>query len=216
MNKKALSERDICTKYIIPALKQAGWDEFTQIREEVSFTRGRIIVRGRLVRRGKAKRADCILYYRPKGEKTQDIWFYEHRVPESQKAYSMTKPIRVEHFKPCVDWWGGPERKGRKETEVAWKVTADEVKARAYNLDFKNPHTVEADHGDPEELLRALDQSEQETAQLRDQLKAILSEALLRNEPGGFNDGSRGAQSAKPPGTRSAKAAHPGGVAVTP
>ena len=65
MNKKALSERDICTKYIIPALKQAGWDEFTQIREEVSFTRGRIIVRGRLVTRGKAKRADCILYYRP-------------------------------------------------------------------------------------------------------------------------------------------------------
>ena len=46
MNKKALSERDICTKYITPALKQAGWDEFSQIREEVSFTKGRIIVRG--------------------------------------------------------------------------------------------------------------------------------------------------------------------------
>src|ERR1039458_4057324 len=44
MNKKALSERDICTKYITPALKQAGWDEFSQIREEVSFTKGRIIV----------------------------------------------------------------------------------------------------------------------------------------------------------------------------
>ena len=65
MNKKALSERDICTKFIIPAVKHAGWDEFTQIREEVSFTRGRIIVCGRLVTRGKAKRADCILYYRP-------------------------------------------------------------------------------------------------------------------------------------------------------
>ena len=58
MNKKALSERDICTKYIAPALKQAGWDELSQIREEVSFTKGRIIVRGRLVTRGKAKRAD--------------------------------------------------------------------------------------------------------------------------------------------------------------
>ena len=65
----------------------------------------------------------------------------------------MTKPIRVEHCKPCVDWWGGAKRKGRKETEVAWKVTADEVKARGYNLDFKNPHTVADDHGDPEELL---------------------------------------------------------------
>ena len=65
MDKKLLSERDICTKFIIPALKQAGWDEMSQIREEVSFTKGRIIVRGKLVTRGKAKRADCILYYKP-------------------------------------------------------------------------------------------------------------------------------------------------------
>ena len=40
-----------------------------------------------------------------------------------------------------------------KETEVAWRVTADEVKARSYNLDFKNPHTIADEHGDPEELL---------------------------------------------------------------
>ena len=65
MNKKSLSERDICTKFITPALRKAGWDEITQIREEVSFTKGRIIVRGKLVSRGKAKRADYILYYKP-------------------------------------------------------------------------------------------------------------------------------------------------------
>src|SRR5512136_1137762 len=65
MNKKDLSERDICTKFIIPAIKRAGWDEVSQIREEVSFTKGRIIVRGKLVSRGKPKRADCILYYKP-------------------------------------------------------------------------------------------------------------------------------------------------------
>jgi type I restriction enzyme R subunit len=65
MNKKDLSERDICTKYITPAVKLAGWDEMTQVREEVSFTKGRIIVRGKLVTRGKAKRADYILYYKP-------------------------------------------------------------------------------------------------------------------------------------------------------
>ena len=75
---------------------------------------------------------------------------------------------------------GRSKRKGRKETEVAWKVTADEVKARGYNLDFKNPHTVADDHGDPEELLQKLDVAEKETAALRDQLKAILEEALLR------------------------------------
>ncbi len=64
MDKKSLSERDICTKFITPALRQVGWDEMVQIREEVSFTKGRIIVRGKLVHRGKSKRADYILYYK--------------------------------------------------------------------------------------------------------------------------------------------------------
>jgi type I restriction enzyme R subunit len=62
MDQKALSERDICTKFIMPALRQAGWDEQLQVREEVSFTKVRIIVRGKLVSRGQAKRADYILY----------------------------------------------------------------------------------------------------------------------------------------------------------
>lgn len=59
------SERDICTKYITPALVKAGWDLQTQIREELTFTAGRIIVRGKTVARGQAKRADYILYYKP-------------------------------------------------------------------------------------------------------------------------------------------------------
>lgn len=59
-----LSERDICTKFITPAIQQAGWDIQTQVREEVSFTNGRIIVRGKLHSRGERKRADYILYYR--------------------------------------------------------------------------------------------------------------------------------------------------------
>ncbi|WP_193368044.1 EcoAI/FtnUII family type I restriction enzme subunit R [Pelagibius marinus] len=65
MHKRAFSERDICTKFITPALRKAGWDEMSQIREEVSFTKGRIIVRGKLVSRGQGKRADYILYYKP-------------------------------------------------------------------------------------------------------------------------------------------------------
>jgi type I restriction enzyme R subunit len=65
MDKQDLSERDICTKFITPALRKAGWDEMLQIREEVGFTKGRIIVRGKLVSRGQAKRADYILYYKP-------------------------------------------------------------------------------------------------------------------------------------------------------
>jgi len=65
LDQKSLSERDICTKFITPALEQAGWDVLSQIREEACFTKDRIIVRGKLVTRGKAKRADYILYYKP-------------------------------------------------------------------------------------------------------------------------------------------------------
>lgn len=64
MDKKSLSERDICTKFITPAIVEAGWARNTQIREEVSFTAGKVIVRGKLVSRGKQKRADYILYYK--------------------------------------------------------------------------------------------------------------------------------------------------------
>ena len=64
MDKKRLSERDICTEFITPALRLAGWDEMSQIREEFSFAKGRIIVRGKLVARGEGKRADYILHYK--------------------------------------------------------------------------------------------------------------------------------------------------------
>ena len=62
-NKKSLSERDICTKFITPALQKAGWDLHKQILEEVFFTDGKIYVRGKLTARGERKRADYILYY---------------------------------------------------------------------------------------------------------------------------------------------------------
>ena len=65
MDKRSLTERDICTKFILPAVKRAGWDDLLQVREEVYFTKGRIIVRGKLVTRGKAKKADFVLYYKP-------------------------------------------------------------------------------------------------------------------------------------------------------
>ncbi len=120
------------------------------------------------------------LLFFEKGRPTKEIWYYEHRVPAEQKAYSMTKPIRLEHLQACASWWGGAERKGRVESEVAWKVTAEEVKARGYNLDQKNPHTVADDHGDPQELLEQLNAADRKAMELRDQLKAILEEALLR------------------------------------
>ncbi len=65
MDKKSLSERDICTKFITPAIIKAGWDRDRQFLEEVSFTDGKIYVRGKLTARGAKKRADYILYYKP-------------------------------------------------------------------------------------------------------------------------------------------------------
>jgi type I restriction enzyme M protein len=120
------------------------------------------------------------LLFFEKGTATKEIWFYEHQVPEGQKAYSMTKPIRFVHLRCCIDWWGGPKRKGREETPQTWKVTAEDVKARGYNLDVKNPNTVADDHGNPEKLLESLNGAEADAAKLREQLKVILAEALTR------------------------------------
>lgn len=120
------------------------------------------------------------LLFFEKGPPTKEVWFYEHQVPEGQKAYSMTRPIRFEHLKPCIEWWGGEERVGRETNDVAWKVGIEKIKFRDYNLDFKNPHTVEVDHGNPTELLAKLEDSERHTSDLRYKLRAILEEALLR------------------------------------
>ena len=75
---------------------------------------------------------------------------------------------------------GRARTQGPKENDRAWKVSAEEIKERNYNLDIKNPHTEEQDHGDPEQLLAELNQAESEVAEIRAELKKILSEALLR------------------------------------
>ncbi len=120
------------------------------------------------------------LLFFEKGTPTQDVWYWEHQVPAGQKAYSMTKPIRVEHLQDCAAWWGGAERKGREVGPQAWKVGIDEIKARGYNLDIKNPHAVADDHADPEHLLAELDAAEAKAHALREQLRTILAEALAR------------------------------------
>lgn len=92
----------------------------------------------------------------------------------------MTKPIKADHLGDCVAWWGGNDRQGRVEGPRAWKVSADEIKARGYNLDIKNPHTVEEELGDPEELLIKLQAADAEVVRLREKLKSVLAEALMR------------------------------------
>jgi type I restriction enzyme M protein len=119
------------------------------------------------------------LLFFEKGESTSDTWYFEHRVPDGQKAYSMTRPIRIEHFQGCVDWWGGIDRKDRIESDVAWKVSIGEVKDRGYNLDIKNPHVVADDYGDPTVLLARLNDAEDRAVALQGELRSVLEKALL-------------------------------------
>ena len=111
---------------------------------------------------------------------TETVWFYEHPYPEGVKSYNKTKPMRFEEFEAEIAWWGS-EADGfssRIETEHAWSVSREDIKARSYNLDIKNPNTPEAESYDPEELLAQYQSNQQEIQNLRDQLKDILSSAL--------------------------------------
>lgn len=125
-----------------------------------------------------------ILFFTKKPENewpaTQEVWFYEHPYPEGVVSYNKTKPMRFEEFETECQWWGDEAKgfKGRKETEQAWKVSLDDIIARNYNLDIKNPHVAEQVNHDPEELLQKYGEQQSEIQSLRDQLKGILAEAL--------------------------------------
>lgn len=74
------------------------------------------------------------LLFFTKGEPTKEVWYYEHRLPEGQKAYSKTKPIQVKEFEPIKKWWNK-----REESDICWKVDIQTIIERNYDLDIKNP-----------------------------------------------------------------------------
>ena len=88
--------------------------------------------------------------------------------------------MQFEEFQPEIKWWGteSDDFASRIETEQAWKVSIDDLKARNYNLDIKNPHAGEQISHDPEELLNKYTKQQQDISILREQLKTILAEAL--------------------------------------
>lgn len=125
-----------------------------------------------------------ILFF-TKGEPTKDVWFYEHPLPNGVKAYNKTKPMEFDEFKTEIDWWGDEADgfKSRVETQQAWRVSADELAANNYNFDLKNPHEDDKISHDPDELLDSYDKAQSDIQALRDQLKAILSDALNGDRP---------------------------------
>ncbi|MBX9795164.1 MAG: SAM-dependent methyltransferase, partial [Burkholderiaceae bacterium] len=124
------------------------------------------------------------LLFFTKGRPTRDVWFYEHPYPPGIKNYNKTRPMRIEEFAAEEAWWGS-EADGfaaRQASEQAWKVSAEYITARGWNLDIKNPHQGEQQNHDPEVLLAEYAQMQAEIAGLREQLKAMLAEALERGE----------------------------------
>ena len=113
------------------------------------------------------------LLFFTKGVPTQDVWFYEHPYPAGYKSYSKTKPMRIEEFEVEKAWWNN-----RVENEYAWKVSADDIKARNYNLDIKNPHSPDTEVHNPDTLLADYAALQQRISKTRDELKAVLAAAL--------------------------------------
>jgi type I restriction enzyme M protein len=121
------------------------------------------------------------LLFFTKGQPTKEVWFYEHPYPPGYKSYSKTKPMKFEEFTTEIDWWGNEADgfAGRMETEHAWKVSVEDIEARNYNLDIKNPHVGERISHNPDELLAQYRQQQAEIQSLRDRLKGILADALV-------------------------------------
>lgn len=125
-----------------------------------------------------------ILFFTKKPESewpaTKEVWFYEHPYPQGVTSYNKTRPMQFEEFDTECTWWG-TEEDGfitRVSTEQAWKVSIEDIKARNYNLDIKNPHVCEQVSHDPDQLLTAYSAKQGDIQKIRDQLRAVLANAL--------------------------------------
>ncbi len=113
------------------------------------------------------------LLFFEKGEPTTGVWFYEHRIPEGQKAYNKTKPIRLAEFDGLKEWWDD-----REETEQAWLVPIARIRERNFNLDFSNPNVAEEELRPPDEVLAEYKAVLSTLEELTERLAAELGESL--------------------------------------
>ena len=110
------------------------------------------------------------LLFFTKGTPTKEVWYYEHRLPEGQKAYNKTKPIQAKEFDPIKKWWNN-----RKESDIAWKVDIQTIIDRNYDLDIKNPTKQEEAHEyNSVELMDMLHSSFERSNALLNQLKQAV------------------------------------------
>lgn len=107
-------------------------------------------------------------------------WFYEITAPEGRKNYTKTNPMRFDEFADCQSWWGGPKRTERVETEYAWKVPFEDIKASGFNLDLHSPNReATLEERSPKELVAELIATERELLGLYEQLQREIQEFEL-------------------------------------
>lgn len=107
------------------------------------------------------------LIFFEKGKPTKDIWYYEHTLPEGQKAYSKTRPIRIEEFDTIKNWWNK-----RTEHEFAYKVSINSIIEKGYDLDVKNPNkVVEEVSYDRKEIIETIKNNQNRIIQLITELE---------------------------------------------
>lgn len=117
------------------------------------------------------------LLFFTKGEPTREVWYFEHPYPEGYKSYNKSKPIQFEEFERWeIPWW-----RKREENELAWRVPVEDIRARNYNLDIKNPHKSADDHGDPEALRAEYEALQRRIQALRAELRSELEQSLTRS-----------------------------------
>ncbi|HGJ64292.1 TPA: SAM-dependent DNA methyltransferase [bacterium] len=107
------------------------------------------------------------LLFFTKGEPTKEIWYFEHPLPESYKKYTKTKPIQHSEFELEKSWWND-----RKENDYAWKVSAEEIKNRNFNLDVSNPNKAdESAELSKEKIIQKLEDNLAKTIELIESIK---------------------------------------------
>lgn len=105
-----------------------------------------------------------------KGKPTKEVWYWEHKLPESVKSYSKTKPIQKREFERIREWWNN-----RTGNEQAWKVSIDTLVANSYNLDIKNPNFAEEEQTfSTSEIVSMLHDSFRESDELLEKLKTEI------------------------------------------
>ena len=114
-----------------------------------------------------------LLFFERDGQ-TKEIWYYELPLPEGRKTYTKTQPLQYEEFAPVIAWWND-----RKENENAWKVPAEKIVNRGYNLDIKNPNgKQDLAHLPPEQLTEDILKKELKIVEIMSEIKKTLVEGI--------------------------------------